>query len=125
MNEQQNRVAGLIVALGATITAAMDDVPGFVPCGTPTQVILSAISAVEKGDESELAQQEQTLGDFIQHVAGHRGVTPHDAANLEHLTPEQQQTAQRVRDFAATANAAKVTPETASKLYRDLASLEA
>lgn len=124
MNAQQNRVAGLIVALGATITAAMDDAPGFVPCGTPTQVILSAISTVERGNDAELAQEEQTLENFIQHVAGHRGVAPHAAANLEHLTPEQQQTVQRIREFAANADPNSVTPETASSLYRDLASLE-
>lgn len=124
MNEQQKRVAGLIVALGGTITAAMDDAPGFVPCGTPTQVILSAISTLEKGNETELAQEEQTLEGFIQHVAGHRGVTPHTTANLEHLTPAQEQVVQHIRDFAATADAENVTPESASSLYRDLASLE-
>ena len=45
MNEIQNELAGATVALGATITAAMDDAPGFVPCGTPAQVVLDALNA--------------------------------------------------------------------------------
>ena len=45
MNEIQNELAGAAVALGATITAAMDDAPGFVPCGTPAQVVIDALVA--------------------------------------------------------------------------------
>lgn len=124
MNEQQAQLAGTIVALGATITEAMDDCPGFVPCGTPTQVIVNAINALGSEDSDELLQQMQTAAGFVQHVAGHRGVNAHAAADISNLSNDQQQLAQSIIDFAAKANVATATPDEATWLYRSLASFE-
>lgn len=124
MNKQQNQLAGTIVALGATITEAMDDCPGFVPCGTPTQVIVNAINALGSDNPDELTQQTQTVAGFVQHVAGHRGVSAHAAADVSNLSQNQQQLAQEITDFAAKANVATTTPDEATWLYRSLASFE-
>ncbi len=56
MSDQKKQLAGAVIALGATITDAMDDVPGFVPCGTPAQVILDAISTYTNADDAAAEQ---------------------------------------------------------------------
>lgn len=124
MNDQQSQLAGTIVALGATITEAMDDCPGFVPCGTPTQVIVRAINTLGSEDPHELAQQTQTVAGFVQHVAGHRGVHAHAAADVTNLPQDQQQLMQEMLDFASKTDVADITPDKAAWLYRSLASLE-
>ena len=60
MNEIQNELAGATVALGATITAAMDDAPGFVPCGTPAQVVLDALLGFAASANAETLSQDAT-----------------------------------------------------------------
>lgn len=124
MNEQQKQLAGNIVALGATITEAMDDCPGFVPCGTPAQITLDAIATLNADDDAEIARETQTVAGFVQHVAGHRGVRAHEPADVSNLSATQQQLVQKIAEFATGSNGSEVTPEQSSWLYRSLAAFE-
>lgn len=83
MSDSKKQLAGAVVALGATITEAMDAVPGFVPCGTPAQVIVDAIRTYADGDDAAAAGTAQDVLGFVQHVSEHRGVTAHQAASLD------------------------------------------
>ena len=87
MNEIQNELAGATVALGATITAAMDDAPGFVPCGTPAQVVLDALNAAGSAEpEADLPQHVAQVRGFVEHISGHRGVPAHVGTDVAALS---------------------------------------
>lgn len=125
MNEMQNELAGATVALGATITAAMDDVPGFVPCGTPAQVVLDALAAAGAAEpEADLAQRVAQVRGFVEHVSGHRGVPAHAGTDITALSPVGKQLLDALFSFAASANAESLSPDATSWLYRSLAALE-
>ena len=77
MNEIQNELAGATVALGATITAAMDDAPGFVPCGTPAQVVLDALNAAAPLSPRRTSRSISQAGArFCRACPGHRQCLP-------------------------------------------------
>lgn len=125
MNEMQNELAGATVALGATITAAMDDVPGFVPCGTPAQVVLDALVAAGAAEPAtDLAQRVAQVRGFVEHVSGHRGVPAHAGTDITALSPVGKQLLDALFSFAASANAESLSPDATSWLYRSLAALE-
>lgn len=125
MNEIQNELAGATVALGATITAAMDDAPGFVPCGTPAQVVLDALNAAGTAEpETDLPQRVAQVRGFVEHVSGHRGVPAHTGTDVATLSPAGKQLLDALLGFAASANAETLSPEDTSWLYRSLAALE-
>lgn len=125
MNEMQNELAGATVALGATITAAMDDVPGFVPCGTPAQVVLDALVAAGAAEPAtDLAQRVAQVRGFVEHVSGHRGVPAHAGTDVTALSPVGKQLLDALFSFAASANAESLSPDATSWLYRSLAALE-
>lgn len=123
MSEQKKQLAGSLIALGATITDAMDDVPGFLPCGTPAQVILNAINVYSNGDDATALETSQNVLGFIGHVSEHRGVTAHEMADVDALTSEQSQLAAKVLELAQ-ADANSLDPVKTEWLYRSLAALE-
>lgn len=124
MSEQKNLLAGSVIALGATITEAMDDAPGFVPCGTPAQVILNAINTYAGSDDAAAAQTAQQVSGFVGHVSEHRGVTAHETADVEQLSDQQKELAQKVLDLAKAATADTMDPRQTEWLYRALGALE-
>lgn len=125
MNEIQNELAGATVALGATITAAMDDAPGFVPCGTPAQVVLDALNAASVAEpEADLPQRVAQVRGFVEHVSGHRGVPAHAGTDVAVLSPTGKQLLDALFGFAASANAETLSQDATSWLYRSLAALE-
>lgn len=124
MSEQKNLLAGSVIALGATITEAMDDAPGFVPCGTPAQVILNAINTYAGSDDAAAAQTAQQVSGFVGHVSEHRGVTAHETADVEQLSDQQKELAQKVLDLAKAATADTMDPQQTEWLYRALGALE-
>jgi hypothetical protein len=124
MSDQKKQLAGAVIALGATITDAMDDVPGFVPCGTPAQVILDAISTYSNADDAAAEQVTPNIVAFAGHVSEHRGVAAHELADVDALDDTQRQLAQRVLDLAATNTAATLEPAQVEWLYRSLGALE-
>lgn len=125
MNDLQNELAGATVALGATITAAMDDVPGFVPCGTPSQVVTGALAAAGAEEApADLAARVQQVHGFVEHVADHRGVAPHADTDVKSISPAARQLLEALLGFAAAADAEGVTPDEAEWLYRSLAAVE-
>lgn len=124
MSDPKKQLAGAVVALGATITEAMDAVPGFVPCGTPAQVIVDAIRTYADGDDASATGTAQDVLGFVQHVSEHRGVTAHQAADVDALSPEQSQLAQKVVALATSAEAAPLDPARTEWMYRALGALE-
>ncbi|MGN0287037.1 MAG: hypothetical protein ACI4B6_05145 [Atopobiaceae bacterium] len=124
MSEQKNLLAGSVIALGATITEAMDDAPGFVPCGTPAQVILNAINTYATADDAAAEQTAQQVTGFVGHVSEHRGVTAHETADVEQLSDQQKELAQKVLDLAKVATADTMDPQQTEWLYRALGALE-
>ena len=125
MNEIQNELAGAAVALGATITAAMDDTPGFVPCGTPAQVVIDALVAAGAAEPAaSLPQQVAQVRGFVEHVSGHRGVPAHAGTDVTALSPAGKQLLDALLAFAASANAETLSADATSWLYRSLAALE-
>lgn len=125
MSDQKKQLAGAVIALGATITDAMDDVPGFVPCGTPAQVILNAISTYADADDAAAEQVTPNIVDFVSHVSEHRSVPAHAPADVDALDDAQRQLAQRVLDLAAANTADTLEPAQVEWLYRSLGALEA
>lgn len=124
MSSSRKELAGSVIALGATITAAMDDAPGFVPCGTPAQVIISAIRCGAEGDAEAIGQTIQQVQGFIGHVSEHRGVTAHEPASTDGLAPAQTKLAQKLVSLALAKNADELSPAETEWLYRSLAALE-
>lgn len=125
MNEMQSELAGATVALGATITAAMDDAPGFVPCGTPAQVVIDALNAAGAAEpEADLPQRVAQVRGFGEHVSDRRGVPAHAGTDVTALSPAGRQLLDALLAFAASANAETLSADATSWLYRSLAALE-
>lgn len=124
MSDQKKQLAGAVIALGATITDAMDDVPGFVPCGTPAQVILDAIATYQNADDAAAEQVTPNIVAFVSHVSEHRGVPAHEPADVDALDQTQRELARRVLDLAAANTAATLEPAQVEWLYRALGALE-
>lgn len=120
MSTAQDKLAGALVALGATITDAMDAAPGFVPCGTPSQVIIDALNTYAAADDAAITQTTPSILAFVEHVSDHRGVTAHEPAAV---SGDEAEPFKQVLAFAAEADPSAVTPDKAEWLYRALASL--
>ena len=98
----------------------MDAAPGFVPCGTPSQVIIDALNTYAAADDAAIAQTTPNILAFVEHVSGHRGVTAHEPAAVR---GDDAEPFKQVLAFAAEADPSAVTPDKAEWLYRTLASL--
>lgn len=124
MDTKQQLISAL-VGLGSTITEAMDEIEGFVPCGHPALVVTGALNALTDGaNEETLAEQVQTVKGFIDHVSENRGVTAYHNIELAELTGAKAEL------FAETCTVAQLTKTAGVKnteanewLYRSLAAL--
>lgn len=124
MQANKTELFGALCGLGGTITEAMNEIPGFVPCGHPAAVVLEALALC--GDDTAsaeaIAEQTEVVRGFIEHVSEHRGVSAH-AGRKAPLGAAEQKVADKLIDDAITADAAD--PDQAQSFYRALAALEA
>ena len=75
--ELEDELLGALVGVGTTVTRAMDEVPGFVPCGKPAGIVMDgllAASPASGAEEGALVDRIALTRDFIAHVSDHRGV---------------------------------------------------
>ena len=124
MNTKQQLISAL-VGLGSTITEAMDQIEGFVPCGHPALVVTGALNALADGaDEAVLAEQLKTVRGFIDHVSENRGVTAYHNIELAKLTGAK---AELFAEISAVANLTKTAgvknTQVNEWIYRSLAAL--
>ncbi|SEH68845.1 MULTISPECIES: hypothetical protein [Atopobiaceae] len=124
MTDQQNRLLGAVVALGATIADAMDDAPGFTPCATPAQMILVGLRTCSAQDDTGVEQRIAETLELAAHVADHRGVAVHTAADVESFSPAQRRLADELQSRASAADIQMITETEVAWLYRALAALE-
>jgi hypothetical protein len=125
MTSLQNELANATIALGATITAAMDDVPGFVPCGTPAQVVTDALRAASAPEESAgISEQVDQVRSFVEHVAGHRAVPAHEGTDPAELSADGSKLLDALFGFASSPLASEPSPQQTEWLYRSLGALE-
>lgn len=69
--------------LGATMTAAINAEPGFMPCGRAFAVVIDGLSAAAASDDpGELARLAAAARERSEHVSAHRGVSRGDAASV-------------------------------------------
>lgn len=126
MDKTRNQLLGALIGLGGTISQAMDEIEGFVPCGRPAGVVLGGLAAC--GDESatgeELARDTQTVIGFIEHVSSHRGVPAHDP-RTEELSGEECQLAEGLVEFAGRVQGKELPADLNAFVYRALAALDA
>lgn len=93
-----------LCGLGATMSSAMEAVPGFVPCGHAFGVVIEGLyGAVASNDEAELTELAQAVHDRSEHVSAHRGVPQGSAAMPAPVTPEAALLAAAIRGIAADA----------------------
>jgi hypothetical protein len=123
MTEEQLELVGATVGLGATIAAAMDAAPGFVPCGTPAQVVTDALRKAGAEAPAGLEQDIADVSGFVGHVSEHRGVPAHGTTDVSGLSDAGRDLLDALLAFAAS-DAGALAPEDAEWLYRSLAALE-
>ncbi len=72
-----------LVGLGATMCAAMDAMPGFVPCGHAFGVVIEGLSASAASmDVAELTSVAADVRARSEHVSDHRGVACGEAVDI-------------------------------------------
>lgn len=72
-----------LVGLGATMCAAMDAVPGFVPCGHAFGVVIEGLAASAASmDAAELTSVADDVRARSEHVSDHRGVACGEAVDV-------------------------------------------
>lgn len=127
MADIKQELAGALAGLGATITEAMDQIEGFVPCGHPAAVITDALTSLKESDVAEeLGEKVETVKGFIQHVSANRGVTAHESADVSALSEAKAKLLDELQDVAARVKAAGTQlPEVNEALYRGLAAIKA
>ena len=123
MNTKQQLINAL-VGLGSTITEAMDQIEGFVPCGHPALVVVEAVNAISSGaDKTTLAEQLDTVDGFIDHVAEHRGVTAYHGLDIE-LAGAKAELFGKIADVTALMKTAGVKNTQVNEwVYRNLAAI--
>ena len=86
--DTKQQLVNALVGLGSTITEAMDVIEGFVPCGHPALTVSNALVALDSNDDAALAEQLQTVEDFIDHVSENRGVTAYYGLAIQLAGPK-------------------------------------
>lgn len=126
MADIKAELSGALAGLGATITEAMDEIEGFVPCGHPAAVITSALDALKNSDAAEeLGEHVDTVKGFIQHVSENRGVTAHESADTSALSETKAALLEELQELGAKIKeASEQLPEVNEQLYRGLAALK-
>ena len=121
--DTKQQLVNALVGLGATITAAMDVIEGFVPCGHPALTVSNALVALDTDDDAALAQQLETVDGFIDHVSENRGVTAHHDLFVELVGPKANLLA-AIREVDALMQTAGVKNIQVNEwVYRSLAAL--
>lgn len=123
--DTKQQLINALVGLGSTITEAMDQIEGFVPCGHPALVVTGALNALADGaDEAVLAEQLETVRGFIDHVSENRGVTAYHDIEAAELTGAK---AELFAEISAVANLTKTAgvknTQVNEWIYRSLAAL--
>lgn len=114
-----------LVGLGSTITEAMDQIEGFVPCSHPALVVTGALNALTDGaSEEALAEQIETVRGFIDHVSENRGVTAYNNIELAEPAGTKAELFAEIGGIAQLTKTAGVKNTEANEwLYRSLAAL--
>ena len=125
MTDEQLELAGATVGLGATISAAMDAAPGFVPCGTPAEVVIGALREAGSAEPpADIAAGIQKVRGLTGHVSEHCGVPAHEGTDVAAVSEAGKGLLDELLGFAAASDAAALGPDDAAWLYRSLAALE-
>lgn len=120
----QAELVNALVGLGSTITEAMDVIEGFVPCGHPALTVSNALVALDADDDAALAQQLETVEDFIDHVSENRGVASYHGIEVELAGPKADLLA-AIREVGALMQTAGVKNTQVNEwVYRSLAVLD-
>ena len=78
-----------LCGLGATMSAAMEAVPGFVPCGHAFGVVVEGLYAASAcGDAAQLDELAADVRARSEHVSAHRGVAQGAVALAAPQSPE-------------------------------------
>lgn len=85
----QDRLMAELCGLGATMTAAMEAQPGFVPCEHAFGVVIEGLEAtVACSDEARIVEVTEDVRARSEHVSAHRGVAMGAAKMSVPCTPE-------------------------------------
>lgn len=122
--DTKQQLVNALVGLGSTITEAMDEIEGFVPCGHPALVVVEAANAITDGsDDAALIEQIEKVDGFIDHVAENRGVTAYHGLQIE-LAGAKAELFDEIRAVAALMKTAGVKNTQANEwVYRSLAAI--
>ena len=78
-----------LAGLGATMAAAMDADPSFMPCGQAFGVVIDGLAAAAASTSAvELGALSEVVRARSEHVAAHRGVSQGSAADVRHAMGE-------------------------------------
>ena len=93
-----------LCGLGATMSAAMEAVPGFVPCGHAFGVVVEGLCAASAcGDAAQLDELAADVRARSEHVSAHRGVAQGAVALAAPQSPEAALLLAAVRGIASDA----------------------
>lgn len=93
-----------LCGLGATMSAAMEAVPGFVPCGYAFGVVVEGLYAASAcGDAAQLDELAADVRARSEHVSAHRGVAQGAVALAAPQSPETALLLAAVRGIASDA----------------------
>ena len=105
-DEARDGLLAEVCGLGATMSAAMDAQPGFVPCGHAFSNLIEGLYASAACEDADvLADIAQGVRGRSGHVAGHRGVAMGEARLAEPTTPEAALLLAAIRGISADAYA--------------------
>ena len=122
--DTKQQLVNALVGLGSTITGAMDVIKGFVPCGHPALTLSNVLVALDADDDAVLAQQLETVEDFIDHVSENRGVTAYHDLTVELVGPKADLFA-AIREVGVLMQTAGVKNTQVNEwVYRSLAALD-
>lgn len=126
MNNSRDELTGALVGLGATITEAMNEIEGFIPCGNPATITNAGLVILKNPtSEEKLAHQTEATKAFIEHVSEHRGVTAHDVADVSSFNGAKTELLSALSTVAMQLQTIEEhQPEIMEWVYRSLASLE-
>lgn len=104
---KQAELVAQLCGLGATMSNAMQAVPGFVPCGHAFGVVIEGLfAATACADATQLDAYIEAVAARSEHVSAHRGVPQGAAAAPVLDTPEAALLFSAIRGIAADAYAA-------------------
>lgn len=126
MTPLKTTLTGSLIGFGGTVTHAMNEIEGFVPCGNPAAMVTKGLVLLGSEADDALFQKQITITqNFIEHVSDHRGVPAHAVADASALMPEQNALLDDLVEVArAMESVDEHHPEVFEWVYRSLASLE-